>query len=165
MPFGLGRFIFAEKREEAQLFAGQMFLTNLKVKRLGTGEIIDCGSGLVTTAGVNLLAADWTNATAALKLAKWMDTGTGANNPAITDTGLQTPVGIARVAATQLNAANVLQVVGTITYASPVTLKEWGLFTASVAGTLWDRKSLGSVAVCGGETLQFIYSLTVVAGG
>ena len=127
---------------------------------------IHLGSGLVTTAGVNLLAADWTNATATLKLANYHDSGTGTTAAAIGDTTLQTATGNARVAGVQSNpVAGQYKTVSTLPYTATAAITEWGLLTASSAGTLWDHKVFAAINVVSGDSIQYTYTLTVNSGG
>jgi len=142
---------------------------HLWVRRMRNGIILeerDEGEGLVTTAGVNLLVADWTNANATLKLSNFHDSGTGTLAAAITDTVLQIPTGSSRGVGTQSNSGNQYQSVGNISYSNTFTITEWGLFTASVAGTLWDHKVFSpGYPVHNGDVLQFVYQLQAIAGG
>src|SRR5260221_6443544 len=67
--------------EKSQAVYGRnIYKTNLSAAVFRNGEMVeerDLGSGLVTTAVGNLLAADWQNTTATLKLSKFHDSGTG----------------------------------------------------------------------------------------
>ena len=64
------------------------------------------------------------------------------------DTALTTAAGTSRVNGSQSNpgSVNQYQTVATITNntAGSLTISEWGLFSASTAGTLWDRRWLNS---------------------
>ena len=151
------------------IVAGTGFVGRLFVRHLRNGIVLtekDEGTGLVTTAGVNLLVADWTNTTATLKLANFHDSGTGTLAPSIADTVLQIPTGSARGSGTQTNTGNIYQTVGNISYSNTFTITEWGLFTASVSGTLWDHKVFSpGYPVKNGDVLQFVYQLSAIAGG
>jgi hypothetical protein len=156
--------------DQAILPVGQgWFIGRLWVKHFRDGHLIDYryeGSGIITNAGVNLLVADWNNGTATLKLANFHDSGTGTNAPSITDTVLQIPTGASRGVGTQSNSGNMYQSVGNITYGNTFTITEWGLFTASVGGTLWDHKTFASgYPVHNGDVLQFVYQLQAISGG
>lgn len=156
--------------DQAILPAGQgWFIGRLIVRHFRDGILLyerDEGTGLVTNAGVNLLVADWTNTTATLKLANFHDSGTGTLAPSVTDTVLQIPTGSARGAGTQSNSGNQYQTVGNISYTNTFTITEWGLFTASVSGTLWDHKVFSpGYPVHNGDTLQFVYQLQAISGG
>lgn len=161
---------FKKGSEDAIKAAGEMFATSLHAHHFdGFGKLIahhDLGSGLVTTAGVNLLAADWTNTTATLKLANYHDSGTGTTAAAIGDTALQTPTGNARVAGTQSNpVAGQYRTVATLAYAGTFAITEWGLFTASTGVTMWDHKVFAAINVVSGDSIQITYTLTCTAGG
>jgi hypothetical protein len=98
------------------------------------------------------------------------------------DTALSTAAGTARVAGTQSNpSANVYKTIATIPFTGSLTISEWGLFSASSAGTLWDRRwfntagapaTTASAALTGStigvnnaDSITFSYSLSVTAGG
>ena len=155
--------------ENSQHFHGRnIYRTNLSVIQFRNGKQIlekNLGSGVVTNAGVNLLAADWQNATATLKLANYHDSGTGVTAPTVSDTIMQTPTGNARVAGTQSNTTNVYKTIATLNYATTFAITEWGLFTASSVGTMWDHRTFTAINVVAGDTVQFTYSLTIVSGG
>jgi len=170
VPFVKGRFIYTDDEGSALTLAGQEFATNLTARRFNKAgellETIDLGSGLVTTAGVNLLAADWTNTTATLKLANYHETGTGATAAAIGDTAMQTTTSVARVAGTQTNpVAGQYRTVATVNFAAGFAVTEWGLFTAVSGVTMWDHKVFAAINVLSGDSIQFTYTLTCTAGG
>ncbi len=126
----------------------------------------DEGTGIVTTAGVNLLVADWVNTTATLKLTKYHDSGTGTNAPSIADTVLQIPTGSARGVGSQSNSSNQYSSTANISYSNTFNITEWGIFTASVGGTLFDHKTFNpGYPVNNGDVLQFLYHLNAIAGG
>jgi hypothetical protein len=166
---GLGRFAIArDPNGEGQ--TSQIFVGHLKAVHINDQRVLqefDLGSGVVTTAGVKLLAADWTNATATLKLSNYHDSGTGTTAAATSDTALQTATGNSRVAGTQSGGTsnNIYQTVATLAYTATAAITEWGLFTASTSGTLWDRKVFTAINVVNGDSIQFTYQLTCVAGG
>ena len=169
--YRFGNWAFTRDSGEALLTADSLFHTNLTAKVFRDGEeidIFDLGSGLVTTAGVNLMAQDW-NASAnnqVLKLANYHDSGTGTNAAAIGDTALQTPTGGSRVTGTQSNqASGQYRTVATISYGSSFAITEWGLFTASSGTTLWDRRVFSAINVDTSTSIQFTYTLTINAGG
>jgi hypothetical protein len=128
----------------------------------------DLGSGLVTTAGVNLMATDW-NASAneqVLKLANYHHSGTGSASPAIGDTTLGTAVD-SRATGTQSNpASGQYRTVATCTYSTSRAIQEWGLFTATPSGgTLWDRRTFTTINADASTSIEFTYTLTINAGG
>lgn len=124
--------------------------------------------GLVTTAGVNYMATDFTSALASPRIGafQYHDCGTGTTAAAIGDTALQTPAGTARVAGTASNpSANIYKSVATISYTSSLAITEWGIFSASTSGTLWDHRVFSAINVNSGDSIQFTYQLTIAAGG
>jgi len=169
LPFGLGRLLHTRDNGSAILLAGHEFSSNLRAtitRASGDIEDIDLGSGLVTTAGVNLMATDYSNANATLKIENYHDSGTGTTAATIADTGLQTPTGNARVAGTQSNpSAGQYRTVATLAYTASAAITEWGLFSASTAGTMWDHKVFSALNVQNGDSITFTYTLTVTAGG
>lgn len=165
------KLVVARDPGVALLPGALLFGTHLQADVYRNGELIDSrdlGSGLVTTAGVNLMAQDW-NASAnqqVLKLANFHDSGTGATAAAIGDTALQTPTGGARVSGTQSNpVSGQYRTVATISYGSSFAVTEWGLFTASSGTTLWDRRVFTSIGVDTSTSIEFTYTLTINAGG
>ena len=168
LPFGI---VLAKDKGEAILTAGQFFDTHLKADVFRNGRLVktvDLGSGLVTTAGVNLLATDW-NASAnqqTLKLANFHDNGTGVTAAAIGDTALQRPTGSAGVSGTQSNpVSGQYRTVATISFSGSFAITEWGLFTASSSGTLWDRRVFSAINVDTSTSIEYTYTLTINAGG
>lgn len=166
-------FAFTREPGEALLTAGQLFDTRLTAILIdnatgGSLDYVDLGSGLVTTAGVNLLAQDW-NASSGqqvLKIANQHDSGTGTTAAAIGDTALQTPTGNARVAGTQSNPiSGQYRTIATLSYAATFAITEWGLFTATSGTTLWDRRVFSALNVDSSTSIEFTYTLTINAGG
>jgi len=157
--------------DDAMAGAGEVFATALHALHLdGDGNVKGAhhlGSGLVTTAGVNLLAADWTNASGTLKLSNYHDSGTGAVAAAIGDTTLGVATGNARVAGTQSNSvAGTYRTVATLSYTANTAVTEWALFTQLAVGpTMWDHKVFAAINVISGDSIAFTYSLAVAAGG
>ncbi len=123
--------------------------------------------GIVTTAGVNYLAADWlTTSSNHISDFRYHDSGTGTTPAAVSQTALVSPVGHARVEGVQSNpAANQVRSVATVTYSGAAAVTEWGLFSASSGGTLWDRKVFSVKSVVEGSQITFNYVLRVNAGG
>jgi len=123
---------------------------------------------LVTTTGVNYMASDFASGgvTPTISGFKFHDCGTGTTAAAIGDTALQTPAGTARVAGTASNpSANIYKSVATISFTSTLAITEWGLFSASTVGTLWDHRVFSAINVNNGDSIQFTYQLTIAAGG
>ena len=120
--------------------------------------------GLVTVAGVNYMASDFASGgvTPTISGFKFHASGTGTNAAANTDTALQTDSGVARVSGTASNpSANIYKSVATMSYVSTLAITEWGLFSASTVGTLWDRRVFSAINVVSGDSIQFSYSLTI----
>lgn len=167
----LGRYAVVRDDEGQAETDGRLFLmSHLQAVHQRDGEVLsnfDLGSGVVTTAGVRLMANDWNTATAALKLAKYHDCGTGTTAPAIGDTTLVTPYGGSRATGTQSGGGtdNIYVTTGTISFTGTLAITEWGLFTATSAGTLWDRRTFTAINVVNGDSILFTYSLTINAGG
>ncbi len=122
---------------------------------------------LVTTAGVNYMAADFLAASAnRINAFNQHDAGTGAVAANIADVGLGTPWGGARVAGTQSNpSANQYRSVATIQFNNTFAITEWGLFSSAAGPTLWDRRVFPVINVGNGDSIQFTYTLTINAGG
>lgn len=124
--------------------------------------------GIVTTAGVNYMASDFASGgvTPTISGFKFHASGTGSTAAAVTDTTLGTDSGVARVTGTPTNpSANQYRSVATMAYVSTLAITEWGLFSASTTGTLWDRRVFTAINVVSGDSIQFTYTLTVNNGG
>lgn len=126
---------------------------------------------LVTTAGVNVLAADFVSG-ASLHIASfnYHDSGTGTTAEAIGQTTLVTQAGpTTRATGTQSNPgapSNQYRSIGTISYTSTLSITEWGLFSqAAQGGSLWDRRLFSSIGVSSGDSISFSYNLQIPAGG
>lgn len=132
-------------------------------KRTDLGVV---GTRVVTTAGVNYLAADMNDGASDINAFDFHDSGTGVVAEAVGDTALGAAAGPARVSGTASNpTANQYRSVATISYTATLAITEHGLFSASTAGTLWDRTVFAAVNVVSGESIQFTYTLTINAGG
>lgn len=134
-----------------------------RLKALIFGE-----AGLVTTAGVTYMATDFAAGLASPRISafNYHDCGTGTTAAAVGDTALGSAAGTARVAGTQSNpASGQYKTVATISFTSSLAITEWGLFSASASGTLWDRRVFSAINVASGDSIQFSYTLTVNAGG
>lgn len=170
LPFGMGRVLWTPDMGVAELPSNLMFGTNLTVKHFGDGELLDVrdmGSGLVTTAGVNYLAADFNDGASDISAFDWHAVGIGVTAAAVGDTAMENVTGVpARVSGTASNpTANQYRSVATVSFTSSLAITEWGLFSASTAGTLWDRRVFSAINVVNGDSIQFTYTLTVNAGG
>lgn len=168
LPFGLA---IARDKGQALLTSGQMFDTHLYASVIRDGKAIrsyDLGSGVVTTAGVVYMAADMAGGASDINAFAYAHSGIGTVAAAIGDTGLGNVTGVpARVLGTntQPGTTNVFRSVATIAYTSALAITEWGLFSASTAGTMWDRKVFTAINVVSGDSIQFTYDLTITAGG
>lgn len=119
---------------------------------------------VVTDVGVQFIVNGFLN-TVELENMNYHDSGTGTNAESASDTALQTPTGIARVAGTQSSPANgQYRSVATISYNASFSVTEHGLFSASTVGTLLDRSVFASIGVNSGDSIQFTYTFTIVAG-
>jgi len=125
--------------------------------------------GLVTTVGVNYMAADFAagGTTPHIGGLNFHDCGTGTTAANVTDTALVTPAGTARVAGTQTQpgTVNIYRSVATISFTSGLAITEWGLFSAASVGTLWDRRVFSAINVVSGDSIAFTYNLTINSGG
>lgn len=120
----------------------------------------------VTNAGVAYMATDFFNGTASIADFDWHASGTGIVAENVTDTGMGTDSGVARVNGTPSNpSAGVYRSVGTMAYVSTLAITEHGIFSASTVGTLWDRSVFTAINVISGDSIQFTYDLTCTAGG
>jgi hypothetical protein len=135
------------------------------------GDMIDLGClgrRVVTTAGVNYMRDDFAAAAGAADITnfKFHACGTGTTAEAIGDTALVTDSGVARVTGTQDNSvAKQYKSVATMSFTSSLAITEHGLFSASSAGTLWDRTVFAAINVQNGDSIQFTYILTITDGG
>jgi hypothetical protein len=124
---------------------------------------------LVTTAGVNYLAADFlTSSTNHIANFNFHDSGTGTVAAAIGDTALGTQAGpTTRATGTQsIPTAGTYKSIGTVSYTSSLAITEFGLFSqAAQGGTLWDRRTFAAINVVSGDSVTFQYSVVVNAGG
>lgn len=144
-----GRVGFTRDRGDAGIFGREQFMSHAWAQhRDGDGKLIneyDLGSGLVTNAGVNMMAMDPTWITAATPFStlgsmKYHSTGTGATAAAASDFYLQT-VGTHFSGATNnyytgtqtITAPNIYVTAGTMTYSGAEAVTEWGLFMSNAA--------------------------------
>lgn len=146
----------------------------------GDGAVVDLGLmslRVVTTAGVNkLVAAMNTTDAATFPAFKYHGYGTGTTAESSADTALVTeltteyatnstrPTGSQTVGASN----NIYRSVGTLTPDSGgvLAITEHGLFSATAAGTLWDRSKFSAVNLdsANGDSLQTTYDATFAAG-
>jgi hypothetical protein len=138
-------------------------------------------SNLITNAGLNALASA-TPPNVVSSLCTHVGVGTGSTAPAAGDTALQTPVNLGGVARTNLSHTNDGSVSANDVVATyrrvrkfpaatgPVTLREFGFFSAATGGIMWNRElfrnELGTAidyTVLEGEELvmDLLVSLTI----
>lgn len=186
LRIGNKRLILTEDKGSARILGREIFATHLHatiIRRNLSGEIVsteerDMGSGVVTDAGCALLALDYSNATATLKLANFHQTGSGLTAEAVGQTALVTALALSGGTSapigtgTQSNpASKQYRSVATVVYtiaAPPLAITEWGLFTlatGSGTGTMWDRRLFAAINVDSSTSIQFTYTLTCVSGG
>lgn len=114
----------------------------------GVGFIVDAHQNLVELENIN-----------------FHDCGTGTNAENVADTVLQTPYGGARAVGVQSEpASNQYRSVGTISFTGTLAITEHGIFSASSAGTLFDRSVFTAINVLNGDSIQFTYTVTYTAG-
>lgn len=130
----------------------------------GTTEYLDLGSGLVTNQATWMLAADCIASTATLKLAKYHDLGTGSTTPTVSDTALATQYGGARSVGTQSTVGNTYITTGSFSFTGAVSITEWGLFTNSTGGTLFDRRTFATQSFNSGDNATWRYQLSINSG-
>jgi hypothetical protein len=165
----------ADIRVQADLFATlikangeRIELGDLKKRKSWLRRLMDWSlfdqRGLVTVAGVNYMASDFASGgvTPTISGFKFHASGTGTNAAANSDTALQTDSGVARVSGTASNpSANIYKSVATMAYTTTLAITEWGVFSASTVGTLWDRRVFSAINVVNGDSISFSYSLTI----
>ena len=171
LPWYLGHLVWIHPKEQALIPGNVFFMTSLHADVYRNDEHIesrDLGSGVVTNAGVNLMSADWTNATATLKAMNWHQSGTSSTAPAVTDTALGAAITGNVTSGVQSNATNVYTTIATLAYSAVATVTEWGLFNASTgSGTasMWDHRTFAGIAVDSTTSIKFTYNLTINSGG
>lgn len=126
---------------------------------------------VVTTAGVTYLAADMAAGASDINLFKFHGAGTGSTAEASGDTALVTELTTqyatdnTRPTGSQSSSTNTYTTIGTLSPDATVTITEHGVFSATSAGTLWDRSVFTGIALTGGaDSLQFTYVATFPAG-
>ena len=124
------------------------------------------GTRSVTDAAVAFLVDDWDGGANDFSLMNFHDSGTGITAENVTDVGMETSAGPARVSGTKSQpSANIARTIATIAYTATLAITEHGLFSASTGVTLWDRTVFSAINVVNGDSIQFTYSLTINAGG
>lgn len=144
--------------------------------RLGRSLVEDYGivsRKVITTAGVNYLAADAAGGANDINLFKYHGIGTGTTAEAIGDTALVTEITTAynpdntRATGSQTASTDTYTTTGTNTVDATVAATEHGIFTqaATGGGTLWDRSVFTVVNLASADSLQSQYTATYSAGG
>ena len=134
--------------------------------------------GLITVAALNAIAAELALGAQTLNTYKYHDSGTGTTAAAQTDTALQTQAGpttrATATSQTQTQSASgtgsttpaIVTSVGTIAYAGPLAITEWGLFSqAAQGGSMWDHRVFAAINVVSGDSIQFTYAVSLPGGG
>jgi hypothetical protein len=122
---------------------------------------------VVTSAGVNYVIDAFQGAGgAAVTNLKYHASGTNSTAASTSNTSLGAEVGT-RVAGTQVEgaSANIYKTVATMTYGSSFSIVEWGLFSASSSGTLFDRIVFSAISVDSSTGIEFTFEWTLNAGG
>lgn len=169
----LGVARLAQRVHQMPMMYGALWLRVLR----GDGTIDDLGLAslrLVTTAGVTYLAADMAGGASDINLFKFHGFGVGTTAEATGNTALVTELTTeyatdsTRPTGSQSSSTNTYTTVATLSPDSGGTLAitEHGVFTATSAGTLWDRSVFAAVnLVAGSDSLQATYVATFPAGG
>ncbi|GAC1700081.1 MAG: hypothetical protein NVS9B4_00820 [Candidatus Acidiferrum sp.] len=162
-PLSFWKRLYNKLRGEVPFIAAMSF-AGFIAWATNTKEGASCA--LVTTAGMTYLMTCFSSNTNPIVNYKFHDCGTGVVAAAIGDTALGTAAGSARVAGTQVaTSALVYTSVATIVPGGTLAITEWGVFSASTVGTLWDRRVFSAINVVAADSIQFTYSLTGAAGG
>lgn len=171
LPFTRGKFLWIPEAEGYVMLTGALSAKRFRKDHRFNPKLDDygvVGRRVVTNAGVTYMRDDFNAATGAADITNfnYHDSGTGIVAEAVGDTGLGTPAGPARVAGTQsAPSAAVYRTVATISYTATLAITEHGIFSASTAGTLWDRTVFAAINVVNGDGIQFTYNLTINSGG
>jgi len=128
---------------------------------------------VITSAGVNYIAADIAGGASDSNLFKYHGLGTGTNAEAAGDTALQTECTTTlnpdstRATGSQSSSTNTYTTVGTNTFDGAAAVTEHGILTqaATGGGTLLDRSVFSAINVASGDSIQTTYVLTLSAGG
>jgi hypothetical protein len=129
------------------------------------------GRRVITDAGVAYLAADMAGGANDINLFKFHGFGTGSTAEAANQTALVTELTTqyatdnTRPTGSQSSSTNTYTTVGTLSPDASCAITEHGLFTATSAGTLWDRTVFSAVNLVSGDSLQATYVLTLPSGG
>jgi hypothetical protein len=162
-PLSYWHALWLKLRKELPFVAAMSFVAFLAW--LAPKRTDGVGCAVVTNAGIQYLMTLFVSSSNPLINAKYHDCGIGTATAVVGDTVLGSAAGTARVAGSASNPSNpVYQSVATISFTTGLAITEWGLFTASSVGTLWDRKVFSAVNVLNGDSIAFTYTLTGTAG-
>lgn len=171
------RFVFSTPvtgnnsvHEGAVFPTGRLFAKKVKLDEDGNvvEELEDLGlisTKVVTNAGVAFLVDAWQNSVE-LEALQYHACGTSGTAESATDTALGAQTG-SRVSSSSVGegaSANIVQLVGTISFTSTLAIVEHGIFSAASGGTLWDRSVFSAINVVNGDAIQFTYECTFPAG-
>lgn len=130
------------------------------------------GRRLITDAGVNYLAADMAGGANDINLFKYHGFGTGTTAESAGQTALVTELtteyatNSTRPTGSQSSSTNVYTTVGTLAPDADVACTEHGLFSATSAGTMWDRTKFTVINLVGNsDSLQATHATTFPSGG
>lgn len=116
---------------------------------------------VVVTVGKNFLAAWLAAASQATPFMNYIGLGTGVAAANASDTDLQTPL-TSRVAGTLSSASNVWQNVALFGPGVDTgAITESGIFSDSVAGTLFARQTFAVINKAAGDSLQVTWQITL----
>jgi len=130
------------------------------------GREVDFGLNTITDAAADFLADDFVDGTTDVTNMDWHHWGTGggacASPIGCGATTLTTPGSEARVSGTASQpATRQYRTVATITADAGKTIDEWGLFSASSAGTAWSLRCFGDIILALNDAIEFTYTLTI----
>lgn len=172
---GIGAISFTLDSGEGDFRSTSKITTNLSAVHFHEGKPVksrNLGRGVITVVLVNTMVSDAVNGSSVIPTLarfKQMDSGTGITAATDGDTTLQTPTGIARVAAALSNGQTAttgnhtakLQYQGTITYNGPFAITEWGMFDLVSGGNMMDHRIFSAWNVVSTDSIQFTYTLSL----
>lgn len=129
------------------------------------------GRRVITDAGVAYLTADMAGGGSDINAFKYHGFGTGSTAESAAQTALVTELTTqyatdsTRPTGSQSSSTNTYTTVGTLSPDATVTITEHGIFSATSAGTLWDRTVFTGIALTGSaDSLQSTYVATFPSG-
>ena len=146
-------------------FYGRLYITLHKAD----GRLVEYGLAsvrVVTTAFVEFMVDRLIAEGSTWGDFKFHDSGVGVTGALVGNTDIETTDGESRVTGTQAeNASTIYESVGTIAYSTSKAITEHGLFNIVTGGVLLDRHTFSAINVENGDSVEFTYRLSVVAGG